>query len=406
MRSGPLSALRRHPQLRRLVTAQFISVMGDAAFTVALAGILLLHGRSGVFSVSVAAQILGGVLALPVSGLVADRLKRRNLMVGSDLTQTVLVLAVLAVFDTHHLLVVPPLSFLMGAAGAVFVPAGGALMAQLVPQEDLRASNSARSFSVKMSGLVGPALAGGVLVLTTRGALILIDAASFLISAALLSRIRTEPLEEARAAGPRRSMVTEARDGLRVVRERPWVTAIMLQGAVQVAMILGPEQVLVPIYLSRHRAGNVYGVVLSCQAVGAMAGALLGPRAPRNSTGLWALCSLALVMPELVVFMTGGSVWFLPMTSCLTGGAFAFFGVLWISSLQVAIPREVQGRVFALDGLANSALLPLGVVLVPAVLAATSLSVIGSVLLVALLVSTIAPAFVPGVLGFRDAPAQ
>lgn len=384
--------------------ALVVSVVGDTAYFVALAGALLSRHNSGVFAVSLAAEILGGILMLPLAGVVVDRYDRLRIMITSDLVQGLVVLAAYVLFRVGVLTLLPLLSLLLGAASAFFTPAVGALLPRLVKPEDLVAANALRSLANKASSLLGPALAGVVLIFASGTSLVLLDAVTFAVSALLLVRvgIRQGWVPEKAQADAEPTMMSEALAGFTFVKSRPWILVIMLQGVFQVGFILGPEIVLVPIFLSHHQSTPVYGFVLSAQAAGAIAGALVGPRVPQRIAGLVALASLLLVAPELFVLMATGPAWLLAVTGFLTGAAAGVFGVLWISALQRTVPDGVLGRVLSLDALANSALQPLGIVLVPALLSVTSIPVVAFVLLLGLVVSTVAPLAVPGVIGFSD----
>lgn len=398
------AVLRNYPRLTSLLLALMVSVVGDTAYFVALAGALLARHHSSIFALSLAAEILGGILMLPLAGVVVDRYDRLRVMIVSDLVQAVVVFAAYIVFRISVLGLLPLFSLMLGAASAFFTPAVGALLPRLVNREDLVAANALRSLVNKASSFAGPALAGVVLIFAPGSLLVLLDAVTFILSILLLTRVGIRqgwaPEKSQSEAEP--SMIREALAGLEFVKSRVWILVIMLQGVFQVGFILGPEIVLVPIFLSHHQSTPVYGFVLSAQAAGAVVGALVGPRVPQRFAGLVAVCSLLLVAPELVVLMVTGPGWLLAVTGFLTGIAAGLFGVLWISALQRTVPDNVLGRVLSLDVLANSALQPLGIILVPALLSVTSIPVVALVLLVGLVVSTAAPLAVPGVIGFSD----
>src|ERR1700722_16127962 len=364
MNSAYLSLLRKNPKLRVLLIALIVSVIGDVAYFVVLAGVLLGAHHTAVFSISVAAEVLGGIAMLPFAGVIVDRYDRLRVMIGSDLVQAIVVLGAYVALRAGVFDAAPVVSLLLGAASAFFTPAVGALVPQLAQADDLVTANALRSLATKASGLIGPALAGVVLVLSTGMVLVLADAISFIVSAALLVCIglrhswRPEP-NPAQVQEP--SMVREALAGLAFVRSKVWIAAIMVQGVFQVGFVLGPEIVLVPIFLSHHHETHLYGFVLSAQAAGAIAGALIGPKVTQDRAGLAALAGLFLVIPELAVLVFTGPGALLIAASLLTGAAYALFGVLWISALQRSVPGGILGRVLSLDALANSALQPLGI---------------------------------------------
>ena len=209
--SGPLALLRGHPAFRALIIARVVSFVGDSLSLVAL----MLHvAQSTGQALAVAALLLAGdfvpSLVSPLTGAVGDRFDRRRVMIVCELLQAGL-LAAIAVS-------LPPLPLLLAlvaaraVTGQVFQPASRAAVPALVPARDLESANSTLGFGTNGAEVLGPLLAAALLpVLGVRGVL-LVDAASFVLSALLLARLPA--LRPGAAAEPGPGCSREARDGL------------------------------------------------------------------------------------------------------------------------------------------------------------------------------------------------
>ncbi|MDP9411280.1 MAG: MFS transporter [Actinomycetota bacterium] len=179
-------SLLNNPRFLRLWIGQACSFVGDAVSMVALVILVVqLTGSAAAVGGVLVARLLP-TIASPLVGVYADRLDRRRVLVASDLVRAIIVLAM--VF-TRELVVLLVLVFLMGLARAFFNPTIRAAFPGVVGGGDLTRANAFVSGTFSVSVTLGPAL-GGLLVATVGvGAASALDAATFLVSALLLSRI-------------------------------------------------------------------------------------------------------------------------------------------------------------------------------------------------------------------------
>ena len=183
---GADDSLLKNARFVRLWLGQGLSFVGDSVSTVAL--VLLVVDLSG------SASAVGGVLvarllptlASPFVGVLADRLDRRAVLVAGDLVRAILVFGLIFVRD---LPTIYALVFLLGAAQTVFNPTVRAAFPGVVGGGDLTQANALISGTFSFSVMAGPAL-GGVLVASVGVEVaFLLDALTFLASAALISTI-------------------------------------------------------------------------------------------------------------------------------------------------------------------------------------------------------------------------
>lgn len=225
---------------------QAVNTVGHGLTIVALATLLVKTHGAGTLGVVLAADSAAMALTLLAGGVIADRYSRTAVMACSDVVRAVAVVgyALAPASSPAALLVV--FAALEGFGVALFQPAYRAVLPQVVPAEHLRQVNAVVQLTNRGGMLLGAAL-GGVLVATigARPALLL-DATTYAVSLATLLVLRLPSVAE-RAPEGLRAALHEAREGVSVVLRKPWVTAVMLQGTVQVMLAFAPTKVLLPL---------------------------------------------------------------------------------------------------------------------------------------------------------------
>jgi MFS family permease len=206
-----------------LWTAGLISVAGDSALIIALP----LHAYAltgsavaigGVFAASLLPQVLLGSIA----GVFVDRWDRKRTMVAADLLRAALLLPLLAVGSPDLLWLLYLVRAATGVVGLIFDPAESALLPRLVGEERLITANALNALNNNIGRLVGPVVGGLLYAAGGLPAVVIVDAASFALSAALIIAIRAsarperddDPEDGASVWG---RMVMEWRAGLRLV---------------------------------------------------------------------------------------------------------------------------------------------------------------------------------------------
>ncbi|HJQ29513.1 MAG TPA: MFS transporter, partial [Rubrobacter sp.] len=178
--------LLRNVRFLRLWIGQGTSFVGDAVSMVALVVL--------VFQVSESASAVGGALvarllptiASPLAGVLADRVDRRVILVASDLARAVLVLGLIFARD---LVTIYIFVFLMGLARTLFNPAIRAAFPSVVGERNLTRANALISSTFSVAETAGPALGGLLVAAVGVDVAFVLDAATYLVSAALLSLI-------------------------------------------------------------------------------------------------------------------------------------------------------------------------------------------------------------------------
>jgi MFS family permease len=352
--TGPrasLRLLRRDPDFRKLFLSGIISLGGDWFLTVALFDLALeLRGNALAVALVVIAQEIPFFLLSPLGGILADRLDRRKLMIGCDLVRAGVCLCFLLVRSQESFWLIFVLLPLLSAFGVPFDPAVEAAAPNLVESTDLPAANSLLGSAWGTMLAVGAALGGFVVATLGNEAAFVIDATSFVLSAALLWRIRRPFSEAAEHEHPR--IVQAVRETVSYARRDHRVLALLtVKGGFGLA---AGVLVLISVFAHNVFGAGAAGIGLLMGARGL--GALIGPFLGRWIAGSDDRRLFTAIGVALAVF--GGAYVVLGFTPTL---AVAFVAVLcahlggggqWALStygLQRTVPDRIRGRVFSFD---------------------------------------------------------
>lgn len=190
--------LRGNRNFRRLWSAQVVSELGDRFYTLAIYNLLLqLTGRAGSVALALVLQVLPQALIGPTAGVVNDRLRRKHVMIASDIGRMLIVLCMLLIRTRDKVWLVYPLLMAETLLVAFFEPARNAVVPNLVKPEDVVVANTLSSTTWPVNLMVGATLGGVVAALLGRDAVFVLNALSFLVSAALIGGMRfSEPHAE------------------------------------------------------------------------------------------------------------------------------------------------------------------------------------------------------------------
>jgi MFS family permease len=335
---------------RLLVAGQLVSMFGDWALVIVL-GIWAksLTGSSAqaglIFFTFAAAALLA-----PLGGYVADRVKRRPLMITTDIAIGLIVLALLFVHDRGDLWILYAVTFLYGIAGDIFAGARSALLRVMLPEDLLVDANAVLQTAREGLRLVAPLVGAGIYAAFGGAAVAILDAATFAVSALTLAALRVrEPKPEPQTERFR----TEVSAGIRHI----WRTTALRQivfGVALAVLVVGFEETLVFVVIDKvlHRPASFFGVLSSFQGAGAILGGITAARLLRH------LGDTKLVGIGLVLFAVGDGLWIVPSLAAIcVGFAIAGTGLAWLivafgTALQLRTPLAIQARVSAAAGVA------------------------------------------------------
>jgi Na+/melibiose symporter-like transporter len=366
---GPL----RSPEFRRLWIAGFVSECGDWVLLVSLpVFVYQLTGSATATATTFVVALLPGLALSPVSGVLADRVDRRKLMLAVSFAQAAALLPLLAVHHAGDLLIVNVVTGVQAALAALFEPAKNALLPTLVAREDLPAANGLVGLNGNLARLIGASLGGALLGFTGLAGVLAADIASYLLAAALLARPLHDPLPP-RAHAPVLRAWTE---GLREIRDRrPLRATAGIAGLM--ALSQGIFVVLFVVFVTDRLGGGEAetGLLRGIQAVGGIAGgALAGLLARRVGPNRLLVGSLLAFGAIALIGWNGPhlttALGFYLVTFAIIGapGVVAVAGLL--SVLQIHSAEALRGRVLSsfqslMDGFQALGMLLAGALVAP-----------------------------------------
>ena len=366
-----LLAPLRHRRYRLLAAGSLISLIGDGVFFVALP--LLVYS---IANVPTALALVGAVWTtsqvslLLVGGWASDRYDRRRIMMTADLSRALALagMALLATTGRIELWHVWALGSVVGASNAFFNPALAAIVPDLLPDEDLTGANAFMGVAKPaLQRTIGPALGGLAVGVGGPPGALLVNAGTFVASAALLARMGRGAGGTRRAtaggAGNQRLRLTE---GLRFVLAHSWAWAWMVAAALALTAFTGPVDMLLPFILlndmglDQRQAGYALSLILAVGGIGSMVAAVVVgqldlPR--RFLTAMYLVQAVGVGMLAVYGFMT--AIWQAVVASFVIGACFAFADIVWMTVLQRFVPRSLLGRVSGVDWLTALGLMPL-----------------------------------------------
>jgi MFS family permease len=345
-----------------------VSLMGDGIYTVAVAWqVYHLSNRPSALAYVFAAWTLPQLASLLFAGALTDRFDRRRILIVANAISGVAVgaIAVLALGGALRLWELWLLVAVHGVGVALFIPAAGALVPQIVPADLLVEANALRQFVRPLTlRLLGPALGGVLVALIGSGEAFLVDSLSFFVALVAIALIRTRPKQ--RESSEASSVTREVVEGIRFVGSQSWLWISLAATAVWLLVYVGPLEVLLP-YLVRNKISHDardLGFVFAAGGIGAMLFAyLVGQRGlPRRALvfmyGVWAASMFALAT---LAFAT--ALWAAMLSSFFIFGLLSTGEIVWQTMLQRRVPNQLLGRVASVDWFVSAALVPISFVL-------------------------------------------
>jgi len=355
----------REGHLRRLVLAQLTSTAGDLMVLAALPfAVLSIGGSIAQVGIALAAQAVVLAALLLLGGVGGDRHPRRSVVIAADLCRFTSqgVMAVLLITGSAELWQLVAAQAVLGGGTAFFMPAMHGLMSQAVPPERLQQANALRGMAVSVGGVVGPAVAAVMLAIAGPGWAFAADAATFLVSAMLLARVRL-PAPEAISRSTS-SVRSDLVAGWREFRRTTWVWVIVAEFAVLNSLVFAPFFVFGPtVSVDSLGGAGAWAAILAAMGAGEVAGGLIAMAWRPERPLLAATLAVGLWTIPLLLLATLAPVGLIAAGAAMAGASLALFGALWETILQTRIPVTLRSRLSSYDLLGSFALIPVGYML-------------------------------------------
>jgi MFS family permease len=341
-----------------------ISLFGDGIYFVAIAWqVYELENTPAALSIVGLASTLPLVLFVLVGGVVSDRFDRRKVLIASDVVRGVAIAAIgiLSITGAIELWHVIALVAVYGAGDALFGPAFGSIVPDVVPQHLLVEANAIDQFMRPFAfRLVGPAVGGLFIAAVGVGWAFVIDALTFVASAVAVGWMTPKPLAE-RAKTTMKGALRDVAEGFRFVRSHTWLWGTLAAAAFSLLVYMGPMQVLVPFIVKNKLGGGAadIGLVYAAGGVGSVLTAFLIGQAGvprRHITFMYIGWALAVGGPFGFALCT--EIWHALLVSFAQWAGVTMGLVVWMTLLHRLVPGELLGRVTSFDWQMSVALVP------------------------------------------------
>ncbi|MBE0657099.1 MAG: MFS transporter [Bryobacteraceae bacterium] len=352
--------LRDNRDFRLLWFAQIVSELGDWFYAVAIYSLLLeLTGQARSVGLAVVLQLLPQVFMAPMAGVINDRLRRRSVMIFADIARVFIVLAMLLVSSPSMVWLIWILLFTETTMWALFEPGRTALIPSVTGGKDqIVLANALSSMTWSINLAIGSGIGGLIAWKFGREAVFVINAASFVLSAALLWAMKVDETHTRHLPPVRLRDFFDFKptvEGFKYVRQEPrmWSTLLVKAGM----GLLGAHWVILPVFGERlfvwRESGTLsMSLLFGARGVGALIGSLLSGHLARNQPDrmrrgiFW---GFLIVAAGYMALGGADSLW----TACL----FVILGhtgtsLCWVYSttmLHGMTEDRYRGRVFSAD---------------------------------------------------------
>ena len=356
-------SLRKHRNYRLYFSGQVVSVTGTWVQNVAQAWLVVELTHSAVAVGLLAACQFGpfAVLGL-LGGVLVDRLDYRKTLLATQVAMmsTALLLGTLVLTHVAQVWMVDVIAAANGLVLVLDTPARQSFTIQMVGRRELPNAVALNSSVFNASRLLGPGLGGLIIATAGIGICFMINAASYLAVIGGLLLMHVDELHPVKRAAPGQSLRHNLRQGLDYAWRTPRVRLVLLMMLV-VATLGMNFNVLLPLLASRtlHSGPEVFGLLSACFGAGALVGALVS-------------ASLARAMMPLLIAAAGGfgvfelllapqhTVVGAAIVLALVGVCFTLYTANSNSTLQMAVPDQLRGRVMSLYAYVFFGTAPLG----------------------------------------------
>ncbi len=356
---GYIELLRGNRSFRQLWLGQVVSQMGDWFDTIALYTIIQnLTGSGRDIGLLLVARFVPSFFLGPLSGVVADRFSRQKIMIVTDILRAVVVLGFLFVRTADQLWIVYVLTVFQLGLSTFFEPARTAAVPSLVSERELVSANAISSVTWSVMLTLGAAIGGLITGWFGTDAAFIIDAGTYLLSAALIASIRVpkrKKRERQKLSLGRVLGITETIEGARYVKDRPNVLALLLVkpawglggGILTLLAVFGAK-----IFPVGDSPATGIGVLFAARGIGTAVGPIVARRmAGEGRRRMQASIGIAFLIGGLFYILFGASTSFV-FALIVLGIAHCGGSILWVFStvmLQQVVADNFRGRVFAAE---------------------------------------------------------
>lgn len=333
-------------------TGNTISALGTSVSAIAYPLLVLSQTGSVAKAGLIGSANLIGILVTTLwGGVLADRASRRAILVAGPLVQAVVLGSVAALVVSGHteLPVLVASALLSGLCSGVVLGASTPALARIVPAERLPAANGQAMARDMAAQLLGSPL-GGLLFAAAAWVPFLSDGVSFVFAALGALNIRTPLGPDRTQAQPRTSMTQDAGEGIRFVRNQPFLRFVVVMASV--LNMINQAFVLLLIGIVVHRGGNsaTVGICVAMTVAGGLIGSLFAAKVTAHVPARAVLCGgISIFTASVVAIALVPATWQIAAVVCVAEVATVPANVVLQSYVIRMVPDQLLGRVAAVN---------------------------------------------------------
>ncbi len=360
IRSDALAPLRER-NFRWYAASRLVNMAGGTMASVALAfAVLEVSDSPSALGTVLAAISIPMVVFLLAGGVVADRFGRTLVIQASNVVAGLsqLAIAVLVLSGHARIWQLVVLAALIGTASALSFPALASVMPQLVPREQLQQANVLMSMMRGALTVIGPSVAGILVVTVGPGWALVVDGVSYLGAALLLLPVHI-PRRERGTETP--GMLAELREGWTVFRGTTWLWVVVASFAVLNAIHSGAITTLGPVLAKQSDIGERgWGLILSAEAIGLLLMTFVMIRVRLERPLLWGMLGVGLLGAPMLMLGLYPQTLAVMAVALLAGAGVEVFNLGWNLAMQENVPDEMLSRAYSYDALGSFVAIPVG----------------------------------------------
>lgn len=323
---------------------QSLSIFGDSSLWLAVSiWIKVLTGSNAQAGFIVAVFVLGTLFA-PLCGMLADRMRRRPLLIGANLVSAVYLLTLLMVNGRSEIWLLYLVMFVYGVGNGLFDAAQAAIIPDLITGDVLPEVNAMLQTARRGSRLLSPLVGAGMFSAFGAHSVVLLDSASFVIAALVMWRLR---IDEERPEPTEARWWPEFTAGARHIFAEPALRRMTIANFTAMAVWGIYEPCYFAVLDSVHHSPSFFGVLMTLQGIGSVISGLITAMVVRRLGETFTVAASMVMFAFASLLMIPSS-----LTCALIGSFLIGFGLPWIlvgftTLIQRGTPSRLRGRAYA-----------------------------------------------------------
>lgn len=333
-----------------LLQGSVVSTLGDLMYSVAIGyWVFVKTGSSGLMGVMSAISMFVMMLLSPFCGSIVDKLNRKWVMVGLDLLQGVLMIAVglLAFADKLNVPVVLIAAFLAALGGVFYLPAANTLLIDIIPHDDMVRGQSLFSGASSTVNLIGSAFSGALVALLGVPIIVIFNGCSNIYSAVSMLFVRVPRTVRQGEQVTVKGILRDSRSALRSIVSDPCLRVLVLGALIINLLGAGPLSLILPFTVEKGFSIESYGILVSVYTVASLVAVLILGAVKLAPKARYTVMAIAFIVS--VGFYSGAYLSNNFVLTCVFAALASFANCMGNTvlnaALMLALPEENRGAI-------------------------------------------------------------